>query len=426
MKEANIKQAFLKYVSFNIIGMLGLSCYILADTFFVARGVGADGLTALNLAIPIYSFMQGLGLMLGMGGATRFVISRSEKVFTQGVYYTLLSAFVFVMAGIFFSSEIATLLGADGDTLENTSVYLKIMLCFSPMFLFNNVIICFVRNDGKPKLAMLSMLIGSLVNIVLDYIFIFPLGMGMMGAAFATGVSPVVSLCILSSHFIKKENTFTFVAQRLQLRTFADIASLGVSALITEFSSGIVIILFNFIILNLEGNIGVAAYGIIANIALVIIAIFTGISQGMQPILSFCHREGKRGSVRQVMKYGFVTAISIAVFVYVVSWIFAEAIVVVFNKDDNLRLSQIAVKGLRIYFTTFAFSGINILCATYFSAVDNPKNAFVISILRGFIVIVPAAFILSGFFGINGVWVAMPVTELMVLLIAGNMMKKAR
>ena len=424
MKQTNIKRNFFKYVSLNIVGMIGLSCYILADTFFVARGVGANGLAALNLAIPIYSFIHGIGLMIGMGGATRFTLSKSEKTFTQAVYYALFTVCLFLILGIFFSSYMASALGADNDTLQNTTIYLKTILCFSPMFLLNNVIICFVRNDGSPQLSMFAMLIGSLSNIILDYIFIFPCKMGMFGAALATGIAPVISLIILSNHFIKKQNTCHLFRQKPQIKALTDITSLGLSALITESSSGIVIIVFNVIILKLEGNTGVAAYGIIANIALVVIAIFTGMSQGMQPIISRCHRLKNREGIRKILKYGVVTAISIAMIVYSISTIFAESIVGAFNKDSNLQLAKIATNGLRIYFTAFAFVGINIVCTTYFSAVDNPKNAFIISILRGFIVIIPTALILPALFGINAVWLAMTFAEFVVLLVATRMMLK--
>lgn len=420
MKKASIKGTFAKYVSLNIVGMIGLSCYILADTFFVARGVGADGLTALNLAIPIYSFIHGAGLMIGMGGATRFTIAKSKGIFTQSVYYALFIACIFLLVGLFGTSQLAALLGANSDTQQNAAVYLQTILCFAPMFLLNNVVICFVRNDSNPRLSMIAMLVGSLSNIILDYVFIFPFQMGMFGAALATGIAPVISLLILSTHFIKKKNSFSLIRLKPQLKAFGDISSLGVSALITEFSSGVVIIVFNVIILKLEGNTGVAAYGIIANIALVIISIFTGISQGMQPIISRCYGENNLADVKKVLKYGIITAVSTAIIVYGISAAFAEPIVAAFNKDSNPHLAEIAVNGLRIYFTAFAFAGFNILSAAYFSAVDSPKNAFIISLLRGFIVIIPAAFILSALLGINGVWLAMTATELIVLLVSVN------
>lgn len=416
MDGLSIKRSFFKYVSLNVMGMIGLSCYILADTFFVARGVGANGLAALNLAIPIYSLMHGTGLMIGMGGATRYAISKSKQAFTQALYIAGLAACLFLLAGAFFSQPIARGLGADQDTMAHATIYLKNILLFSPMFLLNNVVICFVRNDGNPKLSMMAMLTGSFSNVILDYIFIFPCGMGMFGAAFATGLAPVISLIILSTHFIKKQNTFWVLRQKPQRKAATDIMSLGISALITELSLGIVILVFNAIILRLGGNTGVAAYGIIANIGLVVFSIFTGISQGMQPIISHHFSRAQQENVKKTLKYGIIAAVSVALVAYAMFAVFAAPIVAAFNKDNNAVLADMAIQGIRIYFTAFAFAGINILCASYFSAMDLPSHAFSISLLRGFLVIIPMAFILSAIWGITGVWLAMTITEFAVLL----------
>lgn len=424
MKHTDIKSMFAKYVSLNIAGMIGLSCYILADTFFVARGIGANGLTALNLAIPIYSFIHGVGLMIGMGGATRFALSKSKEAFTQAVYYALIAGGVFLAAGLFFSAPLAGMLGADGDTLRDTAVYLRLILCFALAFLANNILLCFVRNDGGPKLAMIAMLAGSFSNIILDYVFIFPCRMGMFGAALATGIAPVVGLLCLSVHFIKKRNTVCFVRQRMKGRVLADITGLGVSSLVAEFSSGIVMIVFNAIILRLEGNTGVAAYGIIANIALVVLAVFTGISQGMQPLISLYHSMDHKAAVKKVLRYGFATAILLSVAVYAVSAPLAGTIVDAFNKDGDAHLAQIATNGLRLYFTAFVFAGVNILTATYFSASDHPKHAFILSLLRGFVVILPVTLALAALLGINGVWLATTCTELLVLLVSLRMLRR--
>ncbi|WP_097014238.1 MATE family efflux transporter [Anaerocolumna aminovalerica] len=423
MENTNTKQTFFKYVTHNVLGMIGLSCYILADTFFIARGVGANGLTALNLAIPIYSFIHGTGLMIGMGGATRFAISKSKTVFTQAFYYVLIMASIFVSIGILLSGGLANLLGANADTYQMATTYLQVILCFSPMFMLNNLVICFVRNDDNPKLVMNAMLIGSFSNIILDYIFVFPLKMGMFGAALATGIAPIISLLILSMHFIKKRNSFQLYRLRPQPRTYLDISLIGVSSLVTELSSGIVIIVFNSIILRIKGNLGVAAYGIIANIALVVISIFIGIAQGVQPILSKNYGEQNKQNVKKVLNYGIVTVVTFALIIYGFFFLFSEPIVGVFNKEHDRELARIAVQGLRIYFTSFLFAGINILCCTYFSSIDKLRNAFIISILRGFIFIIPLAMILSSMYGMIGVWLTMTLTEFLVLILTVVLLK---
>lgn len=423
MKE-KIFTTFAKYVSLNVMGMVGLSCYILGDTFFVASGLGANGLTALNLAIPIYSFIHGLGLMVGMGGATKYSIIKSDgggegnKIFTRSVMLALIISLCLLLIGAFFSRPLSTLLGANAVVHEMTSTYLGIILVFAPMFMLNNVVICFVRNDGNPKLSMIAMLIGSLSNIILDYIFIFPLSMGMFGAALATGIAPIISLAILSSHFIRRKNKFTLKKTLLKFAAVKDIVSLGVSSLIVEVSSGIVMITFNTIILVLLGNLGVAAYSIIANLSLVVVAIFTGISQGIQPIISSNYGSKNMGVVKKTRKYAVVTAILFAIIIYIIGFIFARPLVGIFNKDGNAELTLIAINGIRIYFMAFIFVGINAIIVGYLSAIAKARQAFVISILRGFIVILPMAFILSSLMGINGVWLAFPLTELIVMTLA--------
>lgn len=426
MEAKSLRKIFVKYISMNVLGMIGISCYILADTFFVARGIGADGLAALNLAIPVYSFIHGIALMIGMGGATRYSISRSNSIFTQSLYLTLMFSAVFMVIGIFFTGQLASLLGGDSLTHSMTSVYLKVILCLAPAFMLNNLMICFIRNDDNPRITMLAMLLGSFSNIILDYVFIFIFNMGMFGAAIATAIAPIISLAVLSSHFRQKKNSFAFEKSKLTIFAFKDISMLGLSSLLAELSTGLVMIIFNYLILGLASNLGVAAYGIIANIAIVIMSIFTGIAQGIQPIVSKNYGEGKYDSIRQILRDGLIVTLAIAILVYLASFAFAGPIAGLFNKDQDPQLTKIAVDGIRIYFIGFIFGGANILLAAYFAAMDRPKKAFRISVLRGFILIIPAALILARLFGLSGVWTAMPLSELIVLAYSAIILRQRR
>ena len=419
----NILHLFIKYVSLNVLGMIGLSCYILADTFFVARGIGSDGLTALNIAIPIFNFVNGIGLMLGMGSATKYAILKAQNknneaniIFTNSLIYILIISVFFITLSIFFTSHIAYILGARGNIHSMTNIYIKMILLFSPMFMLNNVLLGFVRNDNHPRLAMIAMLMGSLFNIVFDYIFIFPFNMGIFGAVLATVFSPIVSILILSALFIKKKNTFFIIKPNISFRKFFEISSLGVSFLITEVSSGFVILSFNIIILNIAGDVGVAAYGITANIALVIIAIFTGMGQGVQPIISINYNN--QDNINKIYKYAVILSTSISIFVYIITYLFANEITSIFNRDNIEELQRISVNGLRIYFTAFIFVGYNIITCVYFSSRDKAKQAFIISILRGFIFIMPSIFILSSIFNMTGVWLSFPVAEILTSIFA--------
>lgn len=427
MEKINYRKEFIKYAALNMLGMLGLSCYILADTFFISKGLGANGLTALNLAIPVYSFIHGSGLMFAMGGATKFTIFKSQKkqdemnrVFTNTICLTLCLAVCFILSGLFLSGTITRLLGADTAVEEMTNIYLKILLLFSPAFMMNDVLICFVRNDGNPKLPMLAMLSGSLVNIILDYIFIFPLHMGIFGAVLATGFAPLTSISVLSPHWIRRKNQFHFVKAAPCLRTIQSILALGVPSLITELSSGIVMIVFNMIILSLRGNTGVAAYGIIANLSLVIVSIYTGIAQGAQPLISRAYGYSDRKNTHRVLHDALITMGILSCAVYLLIFLFPDSIASVFNSEHNAGLQAMAVEGLRLYFTSVLFAGFNIIMSVYFTSIEKAIPAQVISLLRGFFVIVPMAFLLSMLFEMTGVWLALPATELLVSLAGGS------
>ena len=189
-----------------------------------------------------------------------------------------------------------------------TKTYLKTILLFAPAFMANDFLLCFVRNDGSPGLAMTAMLTGSFSNIILDYIFIFPMKMGMFGAVFATGLSPVISIGVLSRHWIARKNNFHFYPEKPDLRLTGTTFSLGIPSLISELASGIVIIVFNFIILGIRGNLGVAAYGVVTNILLVVTFMFTGIAQGMQPIASRSYGSGD-AKVPKILRYAVITLV---------------------------------------------------------------------------------------------------------------------
>lgn len=423
MKAETLLKEFFRYVILNICGMIGLSCYILADTFFISNGLGANGLTALNLAIPVYSFIHGCGLMFGMGGATKYSIYRGQKeckngdkCFSNTMSIMSILAVIFMLTGIFFSEKLAILLGADKDVFPMTKTYLQVILFFAPAFMANDTLICFVRNDGNPKLSMIGMLTGSFSNIILDYIFIFPLNMGIFGAVLATGLAPVISLFILSNHWITKQNQFHLVRTNPSLRLTGTIISLGAPSFITEMASGIVMIVFNTIILHLQGNIGVAAYGVVANLSLVVISIYTGIAQGTQPILSRIYGYGERESQKQILRYALKTMLVISCGIYLIFLFSANSIVSVFNSEQNIQLQRIAETGLKLYFTAIPFVGFNIVLSSYFTSIEKALPAQIISLSRGFLVIIPMAFLLSFLLKMTGVWLSFPITECFVTL----------
>ena len=414
MQTAVSPGEFRRYAAPGVLGMIGISCYILADTFFVAKGTGSLGLAALNIAIPAYNLMNGLGLMVGVGGATHYSLCRAQgdaaeadRAFTHTLLLGLCIALLFVLTGTFGVVPLSRLLGANAETLDMTAVYLRLPLCFAPFFVTNNIMIAFVRNDGEPGRAMAGMIAGSLFNIVFDWVFIFPCGLGMFGAALATGASPLVSLLVLSGHLRRPSRGFHLRRERLRLRLLPRICAPGLSSLVSELASGITLLLINLVLLRIAGNTAVAAYGVIANLALVESAIFTGLSTGVQPLIS----RSAEADRRRLLRWTVTTALAISALMYVLVFVFASPITAVFNSEHDPALAACAVPGLRIYFAGFLAACINIIAAAYFSAAGQASRGFIISLVRSIIAIPPVLFALSALLGVTGVWLTFPAVE---------------
>ena len=211
-----------------------------------------------------------------------------------------------------FPGQIVALLGGDAAIVAVGTSYTRVFMMFAPFFMLNSVLNAFVRNDGDPSLAMCATLFSSLFNIVFDYILMFPCGLGMTGAALATGFSPVVGVAICSLHFLKKKNTIRFVWQKPSLSLGWMACQLGVSAFIGEMSSGVTTAVFNWLILGISGNVGVAAYGVVANIALVAISVFNGIAQGAQPLISECYGRDDVIVAKKVLRMSIWTSVGAA------------------------------------------------------------------------------------------------------------------
>ena len=279
MKDRN----FARFVLPNVLAMVGTSCYVIADTYFISVAEGSDGIAALNLVLPLYGLLFALGSMTGTGSATRFALlnatgnAEGRDYFFNSVFWSVCLSFPFLVAGIFFPDKVLQLLGADGNLVMLGKDYTRIVLCFSPFFIVNYTFTAFVRNSGSPGIAMAATVVSGAFNIAADYVFMFPFGMGMGGAALATGISPVISIVICLTGLLKKRDLFRLSFRCVSFVKLIKSWSLGVSAFVGEISVSLTTLIFNFILLGLAGNTAVAAYGVISNTALVVTAMLSAI-----------------------------------------------------------------------------------------------------------------------------------------------------
>lgn len=423
INSENLRGTFLKYTLLNTVSMLGLSFYILADTLIIAIAAGNMGLTALNLALPVFSFMMAIGQMIAMGSSSLFSAFKgnddnenANRIFTVALYIDCALSLVILLTGLLASKQVCMLMGANSETLSLTNEYLKILMIFGPAFIFNNLFTYFVRNDGNPKLAMAAMLVSSISNVILDMVFVFLFDMGIMGAAVATGISPILSMIILSLHFLTRRNSFRPVWCRPHLRELIRIPAIGSPVFVTEFGFGIVMLAVNYSILGITGNVGVAAYSVISNVALVAKSFFGGISQGVQPLTSFFTGRNDSKSVAALCRMGIVMSLAVGVILFVLCVALQTPLIALFNTDNDIEMARIAAEGVPLYFPAFIFMGVNQLAEVFFASVQKPAKSFMISVMRGMALVLLFIAVLPPILQMAGVWLAVPLSECVVFV----------
>lgn len=273
---------------------------------------------------------------------------------------------------------------------------------------------------------MVATLSGSLFNVLFDYIFMFPMGLGLAGAAMATAASPIVSMLICSRHFAKKDNHVHFAKKRPSARLLVQSCQLGVSGFVGEMSSGVTTTTFNLLLLGQAGNVAVAAYGVVANFALVANAVFNGVAQGAQPLVSLCYGKRDMAGAKKLLILGSCTATALAAGLYAVVFGMTDPLVALFNSEGSVLMAQYAHSGMRIYFVGYLFAGFNIVAAGYLSAVERAVEASITSVCRGMVAIVSCSLVLSALFGMTGVWAAFPASEALTALLTVVLLRRKR
>ncbi len=420
--KGSIPKLFIKYLIPAISSMIGLSLYILVDTIFIGQGVGVKGLTALNITLPIFSMFICLGVLLGMGGATAFSVSigkknikEAQEIFTITLALGLIAGFVFTLINLLFIDQLCRFLGASSQIFDLAKEYSVILIWFSSAFIFTSILSCFIRNDHSPKTAMIAGLTGNFVNIILDAIFIFVFHWGMTGAVLATVISPLISIAVLMTHFKKKHNQLKLTRPVNTFKKVYRILRNGFASFLDSIAPGIVIFSFNQVLLKLSGDLGVAAYSVIANIAFVGNVLFIGTAQAMQPIASQNFGAGYRLRVNKVFKLALITALSIGIAKMLFIWSFPMPIIKLFNASDPALLFT-AKQGLKLYFIAMPFMALNMVIVSFLQSIEKSSIATIITLNRTIFMVLIGLFILPSLWGMIGVWLIVPIAEFTTLL----------
>lgn len=420
----SVNKVYLKYLIPTLLGMLSNSIYCIVDIYFVSAGSGSQGLAAMNICMPVFTILSCVGLLFGVGGATIMSISQGSgdmntrnKAFSISVFMMLIVGLMFSVFGVLFRKEFAYLLGSDDQLLPLVLEYLTPVMCSALPFVLMYSLSVLLRADNNPKLAMAALMVGNISNIILDYVFVSVFHMGIFGASVATSIAPVLSLIAASFHFILRKNTVHFKLRSFDPKVIGRILSVGIGSGIMELSAGAIIFMFNSAILNLGGEVYLAAYAVITNIAYVFKGLLNGFAQAAQPLISTNFGSGiiKRcsKSLRVCLIYSSVFCIVCYGIITVV-----PGFIVSFFSNGDTNMEAIASKGMIMYFSSLLFTGINTMLMYFFQSIEQGRKSLFLAVCKGFLFVTLGLWILTSFMGVEGVWYAVLFGEVLTFIIA--------
>ncbi len=424
LKTASIPKLFYKYLIPSVTGTLSVGILIFIDTLFIGRGIGGLGLAALTIVLPVFTLYSSMGLLLGMGGATVGSIEEGQGnknglkiAFTNAFLLAALVSVVLTILQIIFLNSMVLGLGGRDEVYSFVLDYLKILSIFTIFYLVPHVMNVFIRNDNNPNLAMVGMIVCGIVNICLDYIFIFIFGWEMGGAALATGIAQVAYTIVLSLHFVSRKNTLKLLFCEFKYKRLKKIIEAGFPSFITDAFGGVVIFLVNGALFALGGSIAVSAYSIVLNINWMIHLLYLGVAQAAQPIISINYGYSLKERTKEIVRLGVITTASLGVFLYVMIYMFRRDLVNLFISGGNDELLRITVNGIPLFFIAIIFMGFNLFMGTYLQAIIETKLSMFIMLIRGIGLTLVLLYPLSKYYGINGIWLTPSLAEGVTTLI---------
>ena len=407
---------FFKYAVPSAIAMFISSLYTVIDGIFVGQGVGDSALAAVNIVLPFTVLIFGLASMFAIGGGAlvskNFGENNTEKavnIFRQVFKFLLLISVVISIIGALFTEGIVNLLGAT-ERLQTMSVeYLRFYVIFCIPNLAGIVLSSFVRNDGRPKLAMISTIFGAITNIILDYIFIFQFGFGIKGAAIATGLGQIVTVCILLPHFLRGRGRLTFGKVKINKELIKEFSLIGFPSFFAQASYSIIVLFHNIALAKYVGDLGISAYSILNYLTTNIYMVLYGITLGVQPLLSYNY--GKKDAEKLIgfFKITCISSTIISGSFVMISFIFGQRLIGIFTADPYI--AQLAYNALRIACFSYFVVGLNLNTLVYYQAIEKPMYSNISCICRS-VIFLPICLILFGsIFGIYGIWISAAVSE---------------
>ncbi len=425
---APVENLLVKFSIPAIIGMLVNALYNIVDRIFIGHGVDGRAIGGLYVGMPMTLILMAFSMLIGIGGNTlssiRFGQDRKEdadRIAGNAIFFLLLISSIISILGLIFLEPLLLRFGASQSNIGYAKDYLRIILIGAPIqslgFGMNN----FIRGEGNPKIAMVTMLIGAILNTILDPIFIFVFNMGVKGAALATIISQAVSTLWVMSYFLGGKSMLTIKREYLKPRMpiFLEIISIGFSPFSMQLAASLVTVLLNTNLQRYGGDLATSSMGVINSVTMLILMPIFGINQGGQPIIGFNYGAKAYDRVVQTLKYAIIGASTISIIGFIFTQFFPDKIISLFISDeaDIKELISIAVPGLRIYLSMLPVIGFQVVSSAFFQATGKPKHSAFLSLSRQVLLLIPALIILPNLFQLKGVWMAGAMADFVSSLI---------
>jgi len=416
--RGSVKRTYFKYLSAAFGSAIIGSIYSFVDTIVVGQYHGPVGAASLAIFAPIWNILFSIGLLFGIGGAVIFSTIKGEHndpdrqngYFTVSLIASTVLAVFFTLLFWCFDGEILKIFGASEELLPMCLIYLKPIKFVIPAYIFSQMFAAYLRNDNDPVRATIAVLAGGGFNIFGDVFFTFGLDLGIFGAGIATAVGNVITLLIMLTHLLSKNNTLRIVSIKHLGDKLQRIVKTGFATFFIDVAMGIVTLLLNHQVINYLGTDALAVYGVIINLSTCVQCCAYSVGQAAQPIISINYGAGKYSRIKETLKWAIVSAASFAVIWTFITELFPLQIIQLFMTptDEVLAIAPVA---LRLYGLSFIILPLNVFSTYYFQALVRSKQAFVVSVARGLIISGFMILVLPRFFEGEILWIAMPLTE---------------
>lgn len=429
--KGNIRKIYLKYLATALGSSIIMCVYQLVDTIMVGQYEGPNGTAAMATLMPIWTIIYSLGLLIGIGGATLMSVARGagdkeggDRFFTISLIAVTAVAAVSWAAIVTFDNEMLSFFGADDVLMPLALKYLRWIKYVLPLFTFGQFLILFTRNDNAPGLAAIATIAGGLFNIPGDYLFVFVCDMGMEGAGLATAIGQTLSIVVLCSHFFSKKCKLKIVKPVSFFKGCKEVIKAGFSTFVVDIAMGFLVIMFNNQIMKFEGTGALAVYSVACNVSSVLQAFTYGIGQAAQPILSTNYGARNAKRVIDTLKLSVASVALLSIIFTVFTMLYPTQLVRLYM-DATPEVLDITPSILYKYFISFIFLPFNVFSTYYFQSVLQPKMALAVSLMRGIIFSGILIYTLPVVFGIEMIWWAMPIAELLTAIAVVLLMYRA-